>query len=359
MTSAALPNGGAGASADDRIELLGLDDPRWTDFVATCADASPFHHPAWAKLIGDSYGHATSGIALIDAAGAITCGVPAVEIKGVARKHRWVALPYTDHCDILSPGARETTAFVQAFAALSERTEAPPIEIRAELLDPEVLTSIVGVRHTLALSTDSSEVFRSFKRTQVQQPIVKAQKEGVVVRFADSWETTADTFYRLHVSTRRRLGTPVQPKRYFRLLWERLVEPGLGFVLVAYAGERAAAAAVFLKWNDTVIYKYSASDPDLWKLRPNNLLLWNAIQWGSDNGYKLFDFGRTDLDNEGLRAFKRGWGTTETDLVYSVIGGPQVERSAGGAMKLARPMIQRMPDWFCRAVGEVAYRYAT
>jgi lipid II:glycine glycyltransferase (peptidoglycan interpeptide bridge formation enzyme) len=201
-------------------------------------------------------------------------------------------------------------------------------------------------------------VFRTFKRTQVQQRILKAEKEGLTVRRAESWQAVADTFYRLHVSTRRRLGTPVQPKRYFRLLWERLVEPGLAFILVAYAGERAAAAAVFVNWNRTLIYKYSASDPDLWHTRPNNLVLWNAIRWGCENGYTLFDFGRTEVDNEGLRAFKRGWGTAESDLVYSTLGGGSVDVAGSGAMSLARPVIQRMPDWFCRAVGELGYRYA-
>ena len=337
-----------------RIELLELSDPRWARFVTGHADATPFHHPAWAALIAECYRRTARGISLVDAQGAIMCGVPAIEIKGVARKHRWVALPYTDECKLLCASSHETPAFLREFG------ERAPIEIRSNVDGEAALTSVVGVRHSLALSPDSSEVFRSFKKTQVQQSIAKAEKEGLVVRFAESWNTAAETFYRLHVSTRRRLGTPVQPKRYFRLLWDRLVEPGLAFVLVAYAGERPAAAAVFLRWNERVIYKYSASDPDLWKMRPNNLVLWNAIRWSCENGYRLFDFGRTDLDNEGLRVFKRGWGTTESDLVYSVIGDGPLERSTGGgAMKLARPVIQRMPDWFCRAVGQVAYRYAT
>jgi len=358
LTSAALPNRGAGASADDRVELLGLDDPRWTEFVAARADASPFHHPAWAKLIAESYGHQTLAVVEVDGAG-IAAGIPAVEMKGLGRRRRWISLPYTDHCDVLVRNAHPVESLVRSLTTLHEGGQAPPVQIRTQLDGSTVRREVVGFRHTLELSGDSSAVFQSFKRTQVQQPIAKAQKEGLVVRFAESWEETAETFYRLHVATRRRLGAPVQPKRYFRLLWERLIERDLGFVLVAYAGDQPAAAAVFLAWNGTVVYKYSASDTNLWKLRPNNLLLWTAIQWACERGYGLFDFGRTDRDNEGLRAFKRGWGTTEHELVYSSIGAAGAQTSGSDASKLARPLIQRMPEWFCRAVGEVAYRYAS
>jgi CelD/BcsL family acetyltransferase involved in cellulose biosynthesis len=312
------------------LEVLPTGDPRWTTFVVGHRDASPFHHPEWANLIGDCYGYRSFAIAVVDNTGRVTGGLPAIEVKGVARKRRWIALPYTDHCGPLSSDARDVGYLVRHLTALQESDLAPPTEIRAEVRETGVARRTAGLLHTL----------------------------GLEVRFADSWGTTADTFYRLHVSNRRRLGTPVQPKRYFRLLWERLVEPGFGFVLVAYASDRPAAAAVFLAWNNTMIYKYSASDPKLWKLRPNNLLLWTAIRWGCENGYRTFDFGRTDLDNEGLRAFKRGWGTVERELVYSSIGGAGVETSGGRALKLVRPLIQHMPPWFCRALGEVAYRYA-
>lgn len=340
----------------NKIELLELDDSRWVDFVHARSDASPFHHPAWAQLLAECYGYRASAVALVRFGDMIVCGIPAIEVKGFGRKRRWVALPYTDECPLLSTGNADRSAFARAFVQHHDE----PLEIRDEVPDDAARTRVVGVRHTLELAPDSSAVFRTFKRKQVQQPIVKAEKGGALtVRPADSWQTAVDTFYRLHVSTRRRLGTPVQPKRYFRLLWERLVEPGLAFILVAYAGERAAAAAVFLTWNQTVIYKYSASDPELWHTRPNNLVLWNAIRWGCENGYRLFDFGRTEADNEGLRTFKRGWGTTESDLVYSALGGTQVEPAGAGAMSFVRPVIQHMPDWFCRLVGELAYRYAT
>jgi CelD/BcsL family acetyltransferase involved in cellulose biosynthesis len=101
----------------------------------------------------------------------------------------------------------------------------------------------------------------------------------------------AEAFYRLHVNTRRRLGLPVQSRRFFRLLWSRMIQPDLGRVLLVDVGTDTVAGAVFLTWNRTVVYKYGASDPRYWSVRPNNLLFWEAIKWACESRYERLSFG--------------------------------------------------------------------
>jgi lipid II:glycine glycyltransferase (peptidoglycan interpeptide bridge formation enzyme) len=217
-----------------------------------------------------------------------------------------------------------------------------------------VYSIVVAVRHLLPLDPDSESIFRQFKRTQVQQCILKSQRDGVEVRLS----TTCDDlllFYDLHLQTRRRVGTPIQPKRFFMALWAELFEAGLGFVVLAYKNMRLIAGAVFLAWNGTVIYKYSASDPDYWKLRPNNLVLWTAIQWGCTHEYRQFDFGKTDLDNKGLRYFKNGWGTTESLLTYSYFADKPPKRTSNAMKHILAKIIQHSPTIVCRGVGEILY----
>jgi lipid II:glycine glycyltransferase (peptidoglycan interpeptide bridge formation enzyme) len=211
--------------------------------------------------------------------------------------------------------------------------------------------------HTLGLSPDQGQVFRAFKPS-VQRAVLKAEREGVAVRFANDPSELVRTFYELHMATRARLGIPVQSRRYFRLFWQSLIASGLGFVLLASAGGRTVAGAVFLAWNGTITYKYGASSPEFWGLRPNNLLFWTAIKWGCMNGYRTFSFGRTDIKDEGLRKFKQGWGTLEEPLVYSTLGDVPSEAATARLAALLRPIMRRMPPWVCRAVGELAYKYA-
>jgi CelD/BcsL family acetyltransferase involved in cellulose biosynthesis len=336
---------------------LSLDDLRWTSFVQHCPDATAFHHPAWARLIAECYGYRTFALALIDDNGQIVAGMPVVEARRPLSGRRWISFPFSDYCP---PLLRDGTYLAALTDGLVRQKEVGilSLEVRSALLEQSrVHLYSHAVIHTLALSPDPDTVFRIFKRTQVQQGIKKAESDGVTVRRASSL-TDLDVFYSLHAQTRRRVGTPVQPRRYFELLWKRLIEPGLGFILLAYHGEAPLAGAVFLAWNGTVIYKYSASDPASWRLRPNNLVLWKAIKWACENGYHTFDFGRTDLTDKGLRNFKNGWGTREEPLVYSIIADRPPKPMSGRLSRWMSAVIRRSPPVVCRFLGELFYKYA-
>jgi lipid II:glycine glycyltransferase (peptidoglycan interpeptide bridge formation enzyme) len=213
----------------------------------------------------------------------------------------------------------------------------------------------VAVRHSLELASDAGAVHARLSSMH-QRNIRKAVRAGVEIARGNA-EGDIETFYQLHLRTRRRHGVPIQPRRFFRLLQRRVIEPGHGFVLTASVGGSPIASAVFLAWNGVLMYKYGASDERYWEHRPNNLLLWSAIKWGCENGYRSFDLGRSDLHDPGLRSFKSGWGASEEPLIHS---GTALEREH------ARPivewalaaMIRRAHPWVSRALGELLYRYA-
>ena len=182
----------------------------------------------------------------------------------------------------------------------------------------------VAYRHVLPLDPDVDRLFATFQKSRVQRGIRQADRfvaGGLLaVKRVGCEADLTEAFYRLHLSTRRRLGVPVQPRRFFRLLWERLLEPGLGFALLAQSEGRSVAGAVFLHHGRTMVYKYGASERDAQRLRPNHLLMWSAIREACEHGLEVFDFGRTDLNGDSLREFKLGWGTAEEPLVYSYLG---------------------------------------
>jgi CelD/BcsL family acetyltransferase involved in cellulose biosynthesis len=334
------------------------EEPRWRAFVESRPEALPYHHPAWAGLLAETYGYRPFALALQDPAGALVAGLPFLETRSVLRSRRWVALPFTDSCPVLGDAATHES-FARELALERERAGVTRVEVHASLDERHAHLQTRAVVHTLALSDDPGAVFRTFKKSQVQQPIAKAERDGVVVRRAEVAEDLTKVFYGLHLQTRRRHGAPVQPRRFFDLLWRRIVEPGLGFVLVAEAASQPIAAAVFLAWGRTVLYKYSASSPEHWKLRPNNLVIWTAIRDACQGGRSSFDFGKSELDNEGLRAFKRGWGTREEPLPYATIAAAPPRAGADGmATRALEGAIRRSPAWVCRAAGELLYKYA-
>ncbi|MDQ3809210.1 MAG: GNAT family N-acetyltransferase [Chloroflexota bacterium] len=191
-----------------------------------------------------------------------------------------------------------------------------------------------------------------------QRNIRKSERSELRVEFGHS-VSDIKSFYRLHLLTRRRLGVPIQPRRFFDLWRNKLADNGLGFVLSVHLDQIPIAAAVFLSWNGTLVYKYGASDPMYWEHRPNNLLFWTAIRWGCEHGFHTFDWGRTDLDDQGLRDFKTGWGAKEEPLTYSFIANTPFKPSSDRLKKAMGIVIRRSSPWVCRTMGELLYRYAS
>ena len=214
----------------------------------------------------------------------------------------------------------------------------------------------------IRLEADAAAVRARFKKKQVQQRLVKAERDGALsVRRIESREDLVRLYYALHMSTRRRLGVPVQPKRFFDLVWERMLEPGLGWGLLAEAEGVPVAGAVFFALGETVVYKFGASERRWQHLLPNNVLLWHAIEESCTRGFRAFDFGRTDPWNDGLRRFKLAWGTEEQELQYTRLGetaSPVAASGPGRAAGVLGAALSRSPGIVCRATGALLYRYA-
>jgi CelD/BcsL family acetyltransferase involved in cellulose biosynthesis len=284
-------------------------------------------------------------------------GLPFLEVGNRLTGRRWVSLPFTDYCPPLAESEAALTALTEALIERQRREGIRAIEVRAPLPACEgVHARSDAVRHTLDLSLQRDALYARLSKMH-QRNIRKAEQSGVEIQWGYSLAASTE-FYRLHLKTRRRLGTPVQPLRLFRLLSQRLMQNGLGFVLSARLNNKPIAAALFLTWNGRIIYKYGASDPAFWRYRSNNLLFWTAIKWACENGYRTFDFGRTDLTDEGLRNFKSGWGMREEPLVYSAIAEHTPRPSSGRLKKAMAAVIRRSPTWVCRLIGELFYKYA-
>jgi CelD/BcsL family acetyltransferase involved in cellulose biosynthesis len=339
------------------VSILNLTDPCWGEFVARHPEATPFHHPDWAKLVAGCYGFRGFALVTHDETGAISAGLPLVEVRHLHTAPKWVSLPYTDYCPPLASARQRQPELAAALEQASSEAGARRVEIRGPLAGSAA--GATALRHVLALCGDPAKVYAGFHRSQVQRNIRRAEREGLTVRQATRPEDLVGTFYQLHLRTRRRQGVPVQPRRFFRLLWENAISTGLGSVLIVEASGQAIAAAVFLAWNETVIYKFGASDASAWSLRPNHLLFWHAIRVACEQGYRWFDFGRTDVGQEGLRHFKLSWGAAEEPLVYRTLGGEPESAVAGEGMatRVLGPVIRHGPLLLCRAVGETLYRY--
>jgi len=231
---------------------------------------------------------------------------------------------------------------------------------RLELVTALPQASIPYTFHLLDLSPDVETLYRNCHKNSTQRKILRAEREGLRYREGRDQELL-DYFYTLQANTRKRHSRPPQPKQWFNNLIE-----GMGDALkirVAFHGNRPVAAVITICHKDTMVYKYGGSDPDSNKLGGVHMLLWRAIQEAKSSGLRFFDFGRSEVTHEGLITFKKRWGATQSDLIYSRYGlsdevAHMFESSGTNwKSKVAHYLLSHMQPSLLSMAGRVLYRH--
>jgi CelD/BcsL family acetyltransferase involved in cellulose biosynthesis len=336
--------------------LIEPSDPRWMDFINSSSEANIFHHPAWMELMSKCYGYSPVILVVPDENGGFRAGLPFMKVKSPLTAERWVSLPFSDYCNPLYRDDSALAELTQQSVLTYQENGLEKLEVRwvlPECADIQKVSEFV--LHTIKLDPDPEQISKRFKRTHLQN-IRTAEERGVQVEFGNKLDHLK-VFYDLQLETRKRHGVPAQPWKYFELLWNYIVKPGLGFVVLAYKDTEYIAGMVYLSWGKNLIAKYAASREDSFNLRPNNLLFWEGIRWGCRNGFKVFDMGRTELENEGLRNFKSRWGAVEEPLYYSIISSTPYKPANDRLEHVMHSVIKNSPQWVCKLSGELLYRY--
>ena len=238
-----------------------------------------------------------------------------MEVKSFLTGSRAVSLPFTDYCHPLSSENKEYEALFDKLTLYGRKANWKTCEIRGEAsFHANASPFSYYYLHELKLKSNKKNIFSKF-RSSTRRNILNAAKSGVTANVCYSWDSLRE-FYRLHCLTRRGHGIPPQPFYFFEEIYNHIISPGNGFVVLARYNSKPIAGAVYLHFGRNAIYKYGASNRKFLHLRANNLVMWTAIKWYIQNGFKTFSFGRTTPSNAGLLQYKRGWASEEKKISY-------------------------------------------
>jgi hypothetical protein len=84
-------------------------------------------------------------------------------------------------------------------------------------------------------------------------------------------------------------------------------------------------------------------------------VLWEAIRSSCRDGHRVFDFGRTEQGNEGLRAFELGWGARKEELAYTAFAASAPSPGSGWTHAALGTVIRRSPPWVGQSIGALAW----
>jgi hypothetical protein len=334
-----------------------LDYPNWDDLLLSCPDYSFFHSTAWSKVLRETYRYSPTYFTIFEN-GHLQALVPVMQVDSFLTGRRGVSLPFTDYSDaIISDGISFNNLF-DHIIRYGEDQGWKSLEIRGGQKVPQLAPiSFTYCRHILDLRNDTQEIFSSL-RDNTKRNIKKAIKQGVKVEISSTLDSVKG-FHRLNVITRKRHGLPPQPFHFFEKVYEHIISKNLGFVVLASYKDNIIAGAVFFHLGEKAVFKYGASNKKFHHLRPNNLVMWKAIKWFSQNGYKSLCFGRTEPANDGLRKFKAGWDTKEKVEKYYKYSLERREfvQDSHEISKIYQRVFRKMPMPLLRLIGSLLYRH--
>ena len=338
------------------VRIDPLSDRRWID-TEERFDATLFHSRPWLASLAETYGFAPSAYIAVEPDGAVAGGVPFCEIDDAAG-HRIVALPFSDACPIL---AANDDIEGQSVAAL--QSHRVPVHILGR------------VRASPAAENTNGDIRARAQQVAVQQPeemwktiapatrraIRKAERSNVVVRPLD--DSALDKFYELHVALRKRkFGLLPQPRAFFDALRGQFMPQGGWWPLGAFRADRLIGAAIFLRWRETLAYKFNASALDALDARPNSLLVWHGLQLAAEIDCQTVDLGLSPVAQPGLVRFKAGFGAVASDLGQYRWTPPAFSDHAVSLRRTFRQMAHALtsadvPDEQTARAGGMLYRF--
>ncbi|MCI0838155.1 MAG: GNAT family N-acetyltransferase [Chloroflexi bacterium] len=335
--------------------------PDWDVFVDSHPDATVFHTSGWARVLLGSYRYRPLYHVRRDESGAIQSGVALMQVDGRLTTRRLVGLPFSDVCPPLLEASNESAELISVVSSAAAKAGASHVELRGPGAVPLDSAGFSGgqafYQHIIPIAASAEETAKGF-HSSARRAIRKAEKEGLSVREAGSLDDMRE-FYRLTVLTRKKHGLLPQPWRFFANIHKQMIEAGAGHLLLADFEGRPIAGDLLLQFRDQMVYKFNASDPRFLNLRPNNILLWQAIRLSASLGCRSLDLGRCDTDNEGLRRFKLLWGSDEKTLRYytHAVAGATNGSLASNALpqSLLALFVKLAPSSALRGMGSAIY----
>ena len=334
-----------------------LERADWDELVSEFPQSSFFHTSAWLSVLSETYGFTPLATALFEDAEPQAV-IVIMEVNSWLTGKRGVSLPFSDTCSLLYYNLDASLALYQRTIDLARQRGWKLLEIRGASKELNAGShSISYFKHLLNLDTDSHELFEKLPSSN-RRAIRKAEKSGLKIVKSTRLEDLK-TFYKLLCLTRKRHGLPPQPWSFFRKLYDHIISRKIGTVFLAFKGSVAIAGAVFLHFGRKVFYKFGASNMAYQSLRANNLVMWRAVKWFSENGFTNLDFGRTSISNEGLRRFKRQWNASEGRVSYDrlVISNLQIEPQKEGTKGWFNHIFRILPTPLSRVAGSYLYRH--
>lgn len=337
------------------------DNKRWDDYVLNHHEASPYHLFAWRYAVENVYRH--KPLYFFAEKNDTTQGVlPLFQMCIPIIMNQLVGLPFCDVGHVLADSEEIRNKLIETALEQGKKLGIKTLEIRgrhgldAENFNLPVTCISEKVSMILDLPEFSEDLWTGFK-SKLRSQIRKAEKNGL--RFEWAGLEKLDDFYSVFSINMRDLGSPTHSKQWIKEVFSGFGENAcMGLV---YFEGKPIGAGIILAAGKKISIPWASTLRQYNRLGPNMLLYWNFLKYASDNGFKIFDFGRSTPD-EGTFKFKSQWGAKPEPLIWynlhlNGVASPQNESSFVNKRKLAENIWRKLPLGAANFLGPIIRKY--
>lgn len=323
------------------------DNTRWDAFVQDCPGATFFHRIGWKSVIEQAFGHKTY-FYLAEQNGEIQGVLPLAQIKSRLFGHSLSSLPFCVYGGIAAASEEARDALDKVAQSLASDLQVDYLEYRSvQPTHPEWPSKDLYVTFRKALLEDEEANMLSIPKKQ--RAMVR---KGIKAGLRSEIDADTDRFYAAYSASVHRLGTPVFSKRFFTLLQQTFGKDCE--VLTVTKDGRTVSSVLSFYFRDEVLPYYGGGTAEARETAGNDFMYWELMRRACQNGYKVFDFGRSKRGT-GSFDFKKNWGFEAQGLhyEYQLHRGRKVPDTnpLNPKYRLFIKAWQKMPLPFANAIG--------
>jgi FemAB-related protein (PEP-CTERM system-associated) len=284
----------------------------WDLFVASTAQATPFHTTAWMRAVQNTFSYPNRSL-YAERDGRISGVLPLFLVTNWIVGRCLISSPFADYGGVCAEDDASADALITRVIEIGRAEGVDFLELRQikSKSRPQFYCRDLYVSFDTELAADPEAQLKGLPK-DTRYMIRKASKQGL--------ELTAGVhqlaeFYPLFSRNWHRLGTPVLPKKWLQALLDEFKDSA--DLVIARLRGRPVAGVLSFVFRDALFPHYAGASADANSLAANNFIYWELMKRSIEQGLRRFDFGRSKK-NTGAYQFKSGWNMRIHPLEYQV-----------------------------------------
>jgi len=344
------------------------DAEAWDEFVERHPEGQFCHLWGFRQVLEETYRYRCVYLNIFSQ-GKLVGVFPSIAVK--RGSGRLISQPFNEYGGPLTENlsANEHKQLTELLLRAAREEDCQSVEIRGGIGCEQAAESGGWIKHPLhsyavLMLDEKNRLWWNSLTYEARKGVNRARKAGLSVEIRRAARAVENPFYKLYLISMKRLGVPPHAARFFEQL-----AAGLGNRVVAAwvkRNENPIAILLGVVTGQRIHIFATASEPNSWEMRPNDLAHWELISWACTEGLRVFDFGSARY--RGQIHYKKKWGVSFHEYCYYVIGPPHraanmriqtVQSSSRFMMAIANLWRRFVPLAATAALGPPIRKYLT